>query len=68
MGAIAGYFGGRRDRALMWIVDLLLVVPSFYIIAIITPRTKESGTVLWLILLLSLGIAFLLARIAGWIG
>jgi peptide/nickel transport system permease protein len=37
----------------MWIVDLLLVVPSFYIIAIITPRTKESGTVLWLILLLS---------------
>jgi peptide/nickel transport system permease protein len=53
VGAIAGYFGGRRDRALMWIVDLLLVVPSFYIIAIITPRTKESGTVLWLILLLS---------------
>ena len=28
VGAIAGYFGGWRDRALMWIVDLLLVVPA----------------------------------------
>ena len=53
VGSIAGYFGGRRDRALMWIVDLLLVVPSFYLIAIITPRTKQAGTVIWLIVLLS---------------
>ena len=29
VGTIAGYFGGWRDRTLMWIVDLLLVVPSF---------------------------------------
>ncbi len=53
VGAIAGYFGGWRDRTLMWIVDLLLVVPSFILIAIVTPRTRQSGTVLWLILLLS---------------
>jgi peptide/nickel transport system permease protein len=53
VGSIAGYFGGRRDRVLMWIVDLLLVVPGFILIAIVTPRTKQAGTVLWLILLLS---------------
>ena len=53
VGAVAGYFGGWRDRALMWIVDLLLVVPSFLLIAIVTPRTRESGSILWLILLLS---------------
>jgi peptide/nickel transport system permease protein len=53
VGSIAGYFGGWRDRTLMWIVDLLLVVPSFYVIAIITPRTKQAGTVFWLVLLLS---------------
>jgi len=54
VGAIAGYFGGWRDRALMWIVDLLLVVPSFLLIAIVTPRIRESGgSVLWLIVLLS---------------
>ncbi len=53
VGAVAGYFGGWRDRTLMWIVDLLLVVPSFLLIAIITPRTRESGSILWLIVLLS---------------
>jgi peptide/nickel transport system permease protein len=53
VGAIAGYFGGWRDRALMWVVDLLLVVPSFILIAIVTPRTRQSGTLLWLILLLA---------------
>ncbi|KUI33266.1 ABC transporter permease [Mycobacterium sp. GA-2829] len=53
VGAVAGYFGGWRDRALMWLVDLLLVVPSFILIAIVTPRTRDSGTILWLILLLA---------------
>ncbi len=40
VGSIAGYFGGWRDRSLMWLVDLLLVVPSFILIAIVTPRTQ----------------------------
>lgn len=53
VGAIAGYFGGWRDRRLMWLVDLLLVVPSFIVIAIVTPRLGSSDRVLWLILLFS---------------
>ena len=53
VGSMAGYFGGWRDRALMWLVDLLLVVPSFILIAIVTPRTKHSSSVLWLIVLLA---------------
>lgn len=53
VGAIAGYFGGWRDRALMWVVDLLLVIPSFILILIITPRTRGADTVIWLILLLA---------------
>lgn len=53
VGSVAGYFGGWRDRALMWIVDLLLVVPSFILIAIVTPRTKNSASIAALILLLS---------------
>lgn len=53
VGAVAGYFGGWRDRALMWFVDLLLVVPSFILIAIITPRTKNSANIALLIVLLS---------------
>lgn len=53
VGAIAGYFGGWRDRALMWLVDLLLVVPAFILIAIVTPRTKNSANIVLLILLLA---------------
>lgn len=53
VGSIAGYFGGWRDTVLMFVVDLMLVVPSFILIAIVTPRTKQSGTIIWLILLLS---------------
>jgi peptide/nickel transport system permease protein len=53
VGAVSGYFGGWRDRALMWVVDLLLVVPAFILIAIVTPRTKGSGNIALLILLLA---------------
>ncbi|BCQ08228.1 ABC transporter permease [Mycobacterium heckeshornense] len=53
VGSVAGYFGGWRDRALMWLVDLLLVVPSFILIAIVTPRAKQSSSILWLIALLA---------------
>ncbi|MEI6251806.1 MAG: ABC transporter permease [Mycobacteriaceae bacterium] len=53
VGSVAGYFGGWRDRVLMWFVDLLLVVPSFILIAIITPRTKNSANIALLIGLLS---------------
>jgi peptide/nickel transport system permease protein len=53
VGSIAGYFGGWRDRLLMWFVDLMLVVPAFLLIMILTPRTKSSGNVLVLVLLLA---------------
>jgi peptide/nickel transport system permease protein len=53
VGSISGYFGGWRDRVLMWLVDLMLVVPSFILILIITPRTKGSANVILLILLLA---------------
>jgi peptide/nickel transport system permease protein len=43
VGACAGYFGGWTDRGLMFLVDLLLVFPSFLIIAILAPRLKGEG-------------------------
>ncbi len=53
VGALAGYLGGWPDRVIMWIVDLLLVVPSFIIVAVFTPRTKSAGSILMLIVLLT---------------
>ncbi|MER7185436.1 ABC transporter permease [Streptomyces hyaluromycini] len=43
VGACAGYFGGWTDRLLMFFVDLLLVFPSFLVIAIISPRLRSGG-------------------------
>src|SRR5271156_2783299 len=53
VGSISGYFGGWRDRALMWLVDLMLVVPGFLLIMILTPRTKGSGNIIALVVLLA---------------
>ncbi|MEV4356423.1 ABC transporter permease [Nonomuraea sp. NPDC004186] len=52
VGAFAGYFGGWIDRLLMWWVDLLLVLPSFLVIAIVSPRLKDA-TWLWFVVLLA---------------
>ncbi|MEW6474079.1 MAG: ABC transporter permease [Actinomycetota bacterium] len=51
VGACAGYFGGWVDRILMWIVDLLLVLPSFLIIAILSPQFKGESWLLFVVLL-----------------
>jgi peptide/nickel transport system permease protein len=51
VGAVAGYFGRATDRALMWFVDLLLVLPSFLIVAILSPAFKGKS---WLLLVLLL--------------
>lgn len=53
VGATAGYFGGWTDRALMWLVDLLLVLPGFLIVAILSPAFRGRS---WLILVLLLAL------------
>ncbi|GAB3746024.1 ABC transporter permease [Nocardiopsis nanhaiensis] len=52
VGAFAGYFGGMSDRALMWIADLALVLPSFVILAILSRHFVGQGG--WLILVILL--------------
>ncbi|HSH23765.1 MAG TPA: ABC transporter permease [Acidimicrobiales bacterium] len=51
VGACAGYFGGWIDRALMWLVDLLLVLPAFLIIAVLSPTFRGRTWVLFVVLL-----------------
>jgi peptide/nickel transport system permease protein len=51
VGAYAGYYGGWVDRALMWVVDLLLVLPSFLIIAILSPQFRGKTWLLFVFLL-----------------
>ena len=51
VGSCAGYFGGWVERVLMWVVDLLLVLPSFLIIAILSPRFRGKTWLLFVVLL-----------------
>jgi peptide/nickel transport system permease protein len=51
VGAAAGYFGGWTDRVAVWFINLLLVVPSFLIIAILS---SQFGTD-WLLFVVLLG-------------
>lgn len=62
VGAAAGYYGGWIDRTLMWSVDLLLVLPSFLIIAILSP-TFQGKTWLVFVLLLAAFSWMITARI-----
>lgn len=51
VGATAGYFGNWSDRALMWIVDLLLILPPFLVIAIMSPAFKGKSWILFVLIL-----------------
>ena len=51
VGAFAGYFGGWVDRTLMWVIDLLLVLPAFLIIAILSPWFRGKTWMLFVVLL-----------------
>jgi glutathione transport system permease protein len=53
VGSFAAYFGGWFERIALWVIDLLLVVPSFLLIALIStggPKGPNS----WLLLVLLL--------------
>jgi len=51
VGAFAGYFGGKLNTVLMVMVDLLLVLPAFLIIAILSPLFRERTWLLFVLLL-----------------
>jgi len=53
VGSVAGYLGGIPDKIIAWFIDLLLVLPSFFIMVIISPLFKTAG---WMALTVLLAI------------
>lgn len=49
-GMVAGYLGGWVDRTLMWLADLLLVLPAFLVVAVLSPSIGRHWPVLVLLL------------------
>ena len=58
VGSFAAYFGGWFERIALWVTDLLLVIPSFLLIAVMTTGGPQ-GADAWILLV------FLLA-LFGW--
>ncbi|VEI12953.1 ABC transporter permease [Trueperella bialowiezensis] len=56
-GSAAAYFGGWVDKVATWIIDLMLVIPSFLMIAIISNRfgSEGAGVVIFIFLLAAFG-------------
>ena len=51
VGACAGYFGGVLSAALLGVVDLLLVLPAFLILAILSPAFRGRSWLVFVLLL-----------------
>jgi peptide/nickel transport system permease protein len=51
VGAFAGYFGGLLNTVLLAFIDLLLVLPSFLIIAILSPTFRGHTWLIFVLLL-----------------
>ena len=51
VGAFSGYFGGTLNTVLLTIIDLLLVLPSFLIIAILSPLFRDHTWLVFVLLL-----------------
>ncbi|WP_214320477.1 ABC transporter permease [Nonomuraea sediminis] len=51
VGAFSGYFLGWTDRSLTWFTDLLLVLPAFLILAIMSPLFGAGQWPLFVIML-----------------
>lgn len=51
VGAFSGYFGGTLNAVLLTIIDLLLVLPQFLIIAILSPSFQGRTWLIFVLLL-----------------
>jgi len=49
VGSFAAYYGGWPERFALWIIDLLLVIPAFLLIALVASNTS-AGQSSWLLL------------------
>lgn len=61
VGTIAAYRGGWLDRVATWLIDLLLVVPSFFLVAILAVRAGGQAGAVGLLVLVLGGLGWMLS-------
>jgi peptide/nickel transport system permease protein len=50
VGSIAGYVGGAGDKVISWCIDLMLVLPTFFILILLYPFFHGSWVVMMIFL------------------
>ena len=55
VGSTAGYLGGWSDKVLGWITHLFLVIPSFYILVLLSPFVKAFSWQMLIVILALFG-------------
>ncbi|MCS6711383.1 ABC transporter permease [Brachybacterium sp. EF45031] len=53
MGSIAGYLGGKVEAVITYLINLLLVLPIFYVLMIVSPVMQDSG---WMLIVVAIGL------------
>lgn len=53
VGSIAGYLGGWAEKTIAWVIDLLLVLPSFFILVLLWPFFRDAS---WIVMTFFLAI------------
>lgn len=61
IGAVAAYYGKVIDTAILWIIDLLLVIPSFLLIAVVSQQFAGSQGSLTMFIILLAGFGWMLS-------
>lgn len=59
-GAVAAYFGNAVDTVMLWIIDLLLVIPSFLLIAVVSQQFAGAQSSLTTFILVLAGFGWML--------
>jgi peptide/nickel transport system permease protein len=54
VGASAAYLGGVYEKTMLWIIDLLLVIPSFFLVAVASRGYEGDSS--WLVLVVLLAV------------
>jgi len=61
VGSFAAYYGGWLERGALWVTDLLLVIPSFLLIALVAGNSSGSGSSVLLLVMLLTGFGWMLS-------
>ena len=63
VGTGIAYFGGKIEKSGVWLLDMAIVIPTFFLLAIVVNQTSSASGWIWLTLALTFFYWFFPARV-----